>query len=71
VIPFSENAKTTVIGNDVWIGSNALVRKGATIGDGAVVEGGAVVISDVPPYAIDAGVPAKPLALRDTFEPGA
>lgn len=48
-----------VVGNDVWIGANAIILQGVTIGDGAVVGAGAVVNSDVPPYAIVAGVPAK------------
>lgn len=64
IIPFAFNMQTTVIGNDVWIGSNALIRKGVTIGDGAVVAGGAVVNKDVPPYAIVAGVPATVKRLR-------
>lgn len=47
------------IGNDVWIGKNAIIRSGVTIGDGAVIAAGAVVVGDVPPYAIAAGVPAR------------
>ncbi len=48
-----------VIGEDCWICSHAVILKGVTIGDGAVVAAGAVVNSDVPPFAIAAGVPAK------------
>lgn len=55
------------IGNDVWIGDNALIMSGITIGDGAVVAAGAVVTKDVPPYAIVGGVPAK--LIRYRFEP--
>lgn len=47
------------IGNEVWIGTNAVVLPGVTIGNGAIVAAGAVVSRDVPPYSIVAGVPAK------------
>lgn len=56
------------IGNDVWIGSNAVVMGGLKIGDGAVVAAGAVVTKDVPPYAIVGGVPAK--VIRCRFDAG-
>ena len=56
-----------VIGNDVWLGRNSLILSGVTIGDGAVVAAGAVVASDVPPYAIAGGVPAK--VIRYRFSP--
>lgn len=46
------------IGNDVWIGTRAIILPGVTIGDGAVIGAGSVVAKDVPPYAIVAGVPA-------------
>jgi acetyltransferase-like isoleucine patch superfamily enzyme len=52
------------IGNDVWIGTGAIVLHGVTIGDGAVVGAGAVVTADVEPYAIVAGVPARPVGSR-------
>ena len=54
----------TMIGNDVWIGSNAQVLRGVTIGDGAVIGAGAVVTKDVSPYAIVGGVPAKLIKYR-------
>jgi virginiamycin A acetyltransferase len=57
----------TVVGNDVWLGYEALVLPGVTIGDGAVVAAASVVASDVPPYAIVAGNPAR--VLRSRFEP--
>jgi len=53
-----------VIGNDVWIGANAIMLQGVTIGDGAIVAAGAVVTKDVPPYAIVGGVPAKVIKYR-------
>ncbi len=56
--------KETIFGNDVWIGSLAVVKRGLTIGDGAIIAGGSVVVKDVPPYAIVGGVPAKVLKYR-------
>lgn len=53
-----------VIGNDVWIGTKAIIKGGIRIGDGAIVAMGAVVIKDVPPYAIVGGVPAKVIKYR-------
>lgn len=53
-----------VIGNDVWIGSNALTMEGVVIGDGAIVAAGAVVTKNVPPYAIVGGIPAKIIRYR-------
>ena len=48
-----------VIGNDVWIGANAVILPGVSIGDHTVVAAGAVVTKDVPPHCLVAGVPAK------------
>jgi virginiamycin A acetyltransferase len=53
-----------IIGNDVWLGYDSLVRNGVTIGDGAIIATRAVVVKDVPPYAIVAGNPAKVVKLR-------
>lgn len=53
------------IGDDVWIGTNAVVLPGVTIGAGAMVAAGAVVTSDVPPLTVVAGVPAKILRRVD------
>ena len=53
-----------VIGNDVWIGSDAIIMAGVTIGDGAVIAAGAVVTKNVAPYSIIGGVPAKEIKKR-------
>ena len=53
-----------VIGNDVWIGYEAVILSGVTIGDGAVIGCRAVVTKNVPPYTIVGGVPAKPIRKR-------
>lgn len=55
-----------VIGNDVWIGTGAIILSGVTIGDGAVIAAGAVVSKNIPPYAIAGGVPAKVIRYRFT-----
>lgn len=52
------------IGSDVWIGDHAVILSGVTIGDGAVVGANAIVSSDVPPYAIVAGNPARLIRFR-------
>jgi acetyltransferase-like isoleucine patch superfamily enzyme len=54
----------TIIGNDCWIGRDALIMGGVKVGDGAIIGARAVVTSDVPPYAIYAGVPAKLIKYR-------
>ena len=59
-----DNRGDIVIGNDVWIGYEAVVLAGVTIGDGAVIGTRAVVTRDVPPYTIVGGVPAKPIRTR-------
>lgn len=58
----------TVIGNDVWIGRDALILDGVTIGHGAVVAARAVVTKDVRPYAVVGGVPAREIRRRFTDE---
>lgn len=52
------------IGNDVWIGYEAVILSGVTIGDGAIIGTRAVVTKDVPSYTIVGGVPAKPICKR-------
>jgi virginiamycin A acetyltransferase len=54
----------TVVGNDVWIGYEALIMPGVTVGDGAIIAARSVVTSDVPPYTIVGGNPARPLKQR-------
>ncbi len=62
---YSENVdERAYIGNDVWIGSHAMVLGGVKVGDGAVIGAGAVVTKDVPPYAIVGGVPARIIKYR-------
>ena len=60
-----DNKGDIVIGNDVWIGYEAVILSGVTIGDGAIIGARAVVTKDVPPYTIAGGVPAK--AIRKRF----
>jgi virginiamycin A acetyltransferase len=54
----------TVVGNDVWIGQDAIVLPGVRIGDGAVIGSRAVVGSDVAPYTVAVGNPARPVRQR-------
>ena len=56
----------TVIGNDVWIGQGALILPGVHIGDGAIIGAGSVVGSDVAPYTVAAGNPAR--CIRKRFD---
>ena len=51
--------KPVIIGDDVWIGANAVILPGVTIGKHCVVAAGAIVTKDVPDYSLVAGVPAK------------
>lgn len=53
-----------LVGNDVWIGRGAMILSGVTVGDGAIVGAGAVVGSDVAPYSVAAGVPARVVRSR-------
>ena len=54
----------TVIGEDVWIGFNAIIIQGVQIGRGAIIGANAVVTKDVPAYEIWAGIPAKKIGMR-------
>ncbi len=59
-----QDSERILIGNDVWIAAKGTVIKGAKICDGAVVGAGSVVNSEMPAYAIAAGVPAKVIRMR-------
>lgn len=63
-----EGRGDTVIGADVWIGTEAMILPGVTVGAGAVIAARSVVTRDVPPYAIVAGNPAQMVRVR--HEPG-
>ena len=59
-----DNKGDIVIGNDVWIGYEAVIMAGVHIGDGAIIASRAVVTKDVPPYTIVGGTPAKEIRPR-------
>lgn len=73
-IPMVEQKDITgrppIIGNDVWIGRNAVIKHGVNIGDGAVVGACALVTKDIPKYAIVGGIPAKILKYRNANKIG-
>ena len=60
----SEKKGDTIIGNDVWIGMEAVIMPGVMVGDGAIIGARSVVVKDVEPYTIVGGNPAKPLKKR-------
>ena len=59
-----DNKEDIIIGNDVWIGYEAVIMAGVHIGDGAVIAARAVVTKDVPPYTIVGGTPARKIRMR-------
>lgn len=63
-----DNKGDIIIGNDVWIGYEAVILAGVSIGDGAIIGARAVVTKDVPPYTIVGGVPAKSIKKRFSDE---
>lgn len=63
-----DNKGDIIIGNDVWIGYEAVILAGVTVGDGAIIGTRAVVTRDVPPYTIVGGVPAKTIRRRFSDE---
>lgn len=62
--PGVDSLHGVTIGNDVWIGREAILLAPVTIGDGAIVGAFSVVASDVPPYAVVVGNPAKVIRYR-------
>lgn len=63
-----DNKGDIVIGNDVWIGYEAVIMAGVTVGDGAVIGSRAVVTKDIPPYTVVGGIPAKVIKERFSKE---
>lgn len=59
-----DNKGDIVIGNDVWIGYEAVILSGVHIGDGAIIGTRAVVTKDIPPYTVVGGIPAKEIKKR-------
>lgn len=57
--------KKVTIGNDVWIGANALIMPGVSVGDGAIIAAGAVVTKNVDSYAVVGGNPARVIKYRN------
>lgn len=58
------NKGNITIGNDVWIGYNAIIMAGVTIGDGAIIATNSTIVSDVEPYSIVGGNPAREIKKR-------
>lgn len=61
---FNEFPMKVKIGNDVWIGANAIINANVNIGDGAIIASGSVVTKNVEPYSIVGGNPAKIIKKR-------
>lgn len=51
--------KSIIIGNDVWIGANAVIMPGVVIGDGSIIGAGAIVTKSIPSYSVAVGIPAR------------
>jgi virginiamycin A acetyltransferase len=64
VPPTAATPRDTVVGHDVWIGREAMVMPGVTLGHGAIIGAGAVVASDVRPFAVVVGNPAREIRRR-------
>lgn len=61
---YSGVSSPPIIGNDVWIGSKAVILQGVHIGDGTIIAAGAVVTKDVPSFSIVGGMPARVIRMR-------
>jgi acetyltransferase-like isoleucine patch superfamily enzyme len=61
---YFDDFKRVEIGNDVWIGANAVIVDGLMVEDGAIIAAGSVVTKNVPPYAIVAGIPSEIVRFR-------
>ena len=67
--PFADlTSGDCIIENDVWIGVDAIILRGVKLSTGSVVAANAVVTSDVPPYAVVAGVPARIIKYRFSYD---
>ena len=66
--PHQADGRPVVIGNDVWIGDNVVIMSGVVVGDGACIGAHSVVRSNVEPYTIIRGNPARPVKKRFTDE---
>jgi acetyltransferase-like isoleucine patch superfamily enzyme len=64
-----QHSRPITLGEDCWIGMNAVIMPGVTIGRGCVVGSNAVVTCDLPPYSVAVGVPARVIKQRLTFAP--
>ena len=62
-----EKIASIIIGNNVYIGSNALVLPGITIGDNVIIGAGAIVTHDIPSNVVAIGIPAKPIKTIDEY----
>jgi len=63
-----DNKGDIIVGNDVWIGYEAIIMSGVTIGDGAIIGTRSLVTKDVPPYTVVGGIPAKTIKKRFSDE---
>ncbi len=66
-----QTSRPIVVGEDCWVGWNVFLKEGVQVGRGAIVGAHSVVTKDVEPYAIVAGVPARPIGRRLDFSPPA
>lgn len=66
-VPYGETYidKDILIEDNVWLGSRVIILGGVSIGEGAIIQAGSTVVTDVPPYAICGGHPARVFKYRD------